>query len=74
MLGLLDHPSPKFRLIRNGAMMRIEVVAFELGKRPCHTPGAHEKMLAIASRHHGENEIADTGDRQVIGAAANLRP
>jgi len=34
VLGLFEHPSLKFRLIRNGAMMRVEVVALKLGKRP----------------------------------------
>jgi hypothetical protein len=31
-------------------------------------------MLAVTSRHRGENEIADTGNRHVIGAAAKLHP
>jgi hypothetical protein len=74
MFRLLNHTLSKGGFILDRAVVRIEVIALEVGEGPRNAPGAGEETLAVTRRHHGENEIADARHRHAVGASAELHP
>jgi len=69
---VFDHPVPKCRFVCDGTIMGIEIITSEFRQWTPRTPGAGKKVLVSLTGQQGEEEIADTRDREVLGASAKL--
>ncbi len=74
MFRLFEHPRTECRLILDPAVVRIEVVACEIGKWSRNAPGRAQKTLTVAPGHQGEGKVSDARHGQTVCTSSKFHP